>query len=114
LLEEEDPLRRRAVVVAGPPADARPVEGRLAPDDLLPVHESGLRAPRPVREPLLADSLLLLDDVGRRLVAEQIEMAVAPQDAMDGREQLGQARVGNGVEPVGRETRGGPARAVEL
>src|SRR5207237_649706 len=63
LLEEEDPFRRCPVVVASPSADARPVERGLRPDDFLPVDESGLRAARAAREPLLADSLLLLDDV---------------------------------------------------
>ena len=114
LLEEEDALRRRPVVVPGAGADASAVERGLRPEDLLPVDEPRLAAARSVRQPLAPDALLLLDDVRRHLVAEQVEVPVAPQHPVHPGEQLGKPGVGHRREPIGGQPRGGAPRAVQL
>ena len=114
LLEEEDPLARRPIVVPGAAPDAPAVQGGLRPDDLLPVHQPAGAFARPVGQPRGADLLLLLDHVGGDLVAEEIEMPVGPQHAIRLAQKLRQALVGDRGEPVRGQPRGGAARPVDL
>ena len=114
LLEEEDPLVRGPVVIPGPAADAAAVQRGLRPDDLFPVREAARALPRAVEEPCGADALLLLDDVGRHLVAEEVEVPVRPKHAVHLAEKLRQPLIGHRGEPVGSQTGGGASGAMDL
>ena len=114
LLEEEDPLARGPVVIPGPAADASAVQRGLRPDDLFPVHEARRALPRAVDEPRGADALLLLDDVGRHLVAEEVEVPIGPEHPIHLAEQLRQPLIGHRREPVGGQPGGGAPGTMDL
>ena len=80
LLEEEDELVARTIVVAH-------ADGALVPDQRLPELEAGLFG-------------LRLGDEHRFGIAEQVEMRVAPEHAVGFGEQLAEARVREDPEPV--------------
>ena len=80
LLEEEDELIARTIVVAH-------TDGALVPDQWLPELEAGLFG-------------LRLGDEHRFGVAEQVEMRVAPEHAVGFGEQLAEARVRKDPEPI--------------